>query len=129
MADIINEQEFRAIVIDYDYNAPNIEHLAKTHEPFFKRVRQGHPDTPIILISRPNFIDCIFESPARRDIIKTTYVNAWHSGDRNVYFFDGAILFDGPARECCTIDSVHPTDLGHFRMAAKLNTMLDKIII
>lgn len=116
MADLINTVDMRVFVLDYDHNAPTPEHLAATHEPFFKRVREKHPDLPILMLSSPGF-DYSGESAIRRSIIRKTYENAVASGDKHVYFIDGETLFGREDRHCCTIDKIHPNDLGMYRMA------------
>ncbi|MBR6426308.1 MAG: hypothetical protein IKS28_00630, partial [Clostridia bacterium] len=88
--------EMSAFVFDYDHNAPDAEHLARTHEPFFLTVREAHPDTPVIIISKPDVINVDPEAErsfaVRRDIIRKTYENALSRGDKNVYFIDGASI-------------------------------------
>ena len=100
-------------VLDYDHNA-SIQHLAKSHEPFFKIIRAARPDLPVIFISRPDTIDGGVE--ARRAIIRKTYDNAVAAGDKNVYFIDGEKLFGPGGQNFCTVDGTHPNDLGFFRM-------------
>lgn len=43
MADFISSLAMSAFVFDYDYNAPSVEALKQTHEPFFRKVRQNNP--------------------------------------------------------------------------------------
>lgn len=114
-------------VLDYDHNAPNPEHLQNTHEPLFKAFRAAHPDTPVIMVSKPDFKpndDCI----RRREIIRTTYNNAAAAGDKNVYFIDGETLFEGNCRDSCTVDGCHPNDLGFFRMAEVIGNVMEPLI-
>ena len=106
-------------VLDYDHNAPTPEHLAATHEKLYLHFRETHPDTPVIMLSKPN----IFAEPAednvnikRREIIFKTYTNAYRRGEK-VIFIDGASLFEGEMRSDCTVDLTHPNDLGMSRMA------------
>ena len=75
-------------VYDFDHNAPTVEHLAQTHEPFFKRIREKHPDVPVLFLTRPNF-DHTSNGSERRDVVMQTYLNAKNNGDKNVYFVDG----------------------------------------
>ena len=103
-----------AFVSDYDYNAPNPEHLERTHEKLYQAVRSAHPDLPYIMISKPNFKNNE-ENRARRSIIMRTYQNAIASGDQKVYFLDGASVFAGEERDACTVDGCHPNDLGFYR--------------
>ena len=119
MAEYIAGLEMCAFVYDYDYNAPTPDYLRETHEPFFSIIRKYNPNLPVIILSAPcapkNGDDC-----TRRDIIKATYESAKAKGDKNVYFIDGTQIFDGIFADSCTVDSVHPNDLGFARMAEKL---------
>lgn len=115
-------------VLDYDHNAPDTQHLAATHEPFFKIVREAQPDLPIVMVSRPNFEANPEGNRIRRDIIRRTYDNARARGDRHVYMVDGETLFGITDRDLCTVDGVHPTDLGFFRMANTLEPVLREIL-
>ena len=123
MAEYIAGIEMCAFVFDYDYNAPNAEHLRNTHEKFFKIVREANPNLPIIMLSQHS--DRISEAEERRRIIFDTYNNAVKNGDNNVYYIDGFTLF--PNRDC-TVDGCHPTDLGFWFMAEKIGDVLAKIL-
>ena len=125
MAEYIAGLTMSAFVLDYDYNAPTPEHLQATHEAFFKTVRAAQPDLPVILVTRPprgTFKDENMEQ--RRQIIYQTYQNAKAAGDDQVWFVDGQTLF-GDADVCdCTMDGVHPNDLGFYKMAKVLYPVL-----
>ena len=127
MADYIASLDMSVFVYDYDFNAPTCEHLELTHENFFKTVRKKNPCLPVIMMSRPKFytnehIDKM------KDIIKKTYVNAKNSGDKNVYFIDGITLMNERIRDNGTVDGTHPTDLGFFSMAEKIEPILKKML-
>ncbi len=128
MAEIIAKKDFSIFVMDYDHNAPTVEHLAATHEPFFRIVRAAHPTAPVLLCSRPNFFENPQESVLRRDVIMKTYQNARAAGDDNVFFVDGETYFGGFGAECCTVDCCHPTDLGFYRMAERLYGVVQTIL-
>ena len=69
------------------------------------------------MISRPT-ADFDSDARTRRDIIKKTYENALENGDENVYFVDGELFFkDFYDKNVCFTDTIHPTDLGFFKMA------------
>ena len=40
--------------------------------------------------------------------------------DKNIAFIDGSQHFGTFGREMCTVDGLHPNDLGFFRMAEKV---------
>jgi len=116
MARAIADLDLGAFVFDYDHNAPNPEHLEKTHAPFFQIIRQAHPNLPVVFVSRPDF----FNTPdcrKRRQIIRATYEAARAIGDQNVYWVDGESLFGEVERDLCTVDGCHPNDVGFLRMA------------
>ena len=112
-----------ALVMDYDYNAPNVEHLRNTHEKFFRIVREAQPNLPIILISGPRDPQWP-DSAARRDIVKATYDKAIAAGDKNVYFIDGLSFFDKVPRKYATVDQIHPNDLGMYIMFQRILPVL-----
>ena len=64
----------------------------------------------------------------RRSIIEDTYKNAVKAGDKNVYFIDGETFFGEHDRELCTIDRIHPNDLGFYRMASTILPTMKKIL-
>ena len=127
MADYIASMDIRALVYDYDHNAPNAEHLRRTHETFFKRIREKHPELPVLMMSRPDF-DYDSTCDERRTVIKSTYENALASGDKNVYFLDGQDFFGKAERELCTVDRCHPNDLGFYRMAEVVEPVLREML-
>ena len=113
-----------AFVYDYDHNAPNVDHLLKTHEPMFRAIRVKNPTLPIIILSRPNI--CA-EADARFEVIKATYDNARAAGDENVYLLRGTDFFGENALDF-TIDGTHPSDLGYYFMAEGIAPLLAKIL-
>jgi hypothetical protein len=114
VAEAIAGLKLAAFVMDYDHNAPNIQHLKDTHEKFFKIIREKNPELPIIILSK-----CDFNGGGdneRRKIIRQTYENAVKNGDKKVWFIDGETLFGTENRDACTVDGCHPNDLGFYRM-------------
>lgn len=126
MAETIVELDLSAVVMDYDGNAPNPEHLLKTHEAFFKVIRKAKSCIPIIILSRPNFYGSI-DDRKRRDVIRQTYKNAVKRNDQHCYFIDGEILFGNSERDICTVDGGHPNDIGFLRMADNITPILKNI--
>ena len=103
-------------VLDYDHNAPNVAHLAATHEKLYLAFRKAHPETPVIMISKPNGNPTDRELIERRDVIFNTYMNAFKRGEK-VIFIDGSTLLGTDSRDDCTADGCHPNDIGFMRMA------------
>ena len=123
LAEAIGKLDLAVFVMDYDYNAPNAAHLAKTHEPFFQAVRKANPDLPIIMLSK-----CSWISPERRDIIRKTYENAVKAGDKKVWFIDGNELFGEAGQNMCTVDHCHPNDLGFYMMYRRVLPVLKEAL-
>lgn len=127
MIEYIKGLDMSMFVLDYDHNAPTVEHLAATHEKMFKAIRNEHPQIPIIMMSRPKFIysDEVIE---RLNVIKTTYNNAILSGDKNVYIIEGKELTELCENEG-TVDCCHPTDFGFASMAKALENVIKNITL
>jgi lysophospholipase L1-like esterase len=49
------------------------------------------------------------------------------AGDKNIHFLNGGSLLGEHAHEC-TVDGVHPTDLGFMKMAEAIQPMIKTII-
>lgn len=127
MADFISDIEMSVFVYDYDHNAPTPEHLEKTHEAFFLRFREKQPNTPVIMMTRPK-ISYEPDEIRRREIVRKTYENAVNRGDKNVYFLDGETFYGDVDRDLCTVDGIHPNDLGFYRMASAVKPLLASLI-
>jgi hypothetical protein len=127
MMDYIDSIDMSVFVYDYDYNAPTVEHLLKTHERGFKKIREAHPTLPIIMLSRPTPTLEPEGYLERYEIIKQTYENARASGDKNVYLICGTELFKACGGDG-TVDGVHPTDFGFHSMADAMIPVLEEIL-
>ena len=118
----ISGLDMSLFVYDYDHNAPSEEHLALTHEKMFLRIRESHPDLPIIMMNRPK-IRLTPTERSRHKIIETTYNNAMARGDKNVYFISGEKLMDLAGNDG-TVDNCHPNDLGFASMAKAIGDLI-----
>ena len=136
IAGYIAERDMSAFVYDYDFNAPDVEHLNKTHEPFFLKIREKNPDLPVIMISRINWTDNAAGDEimnARRRVIETTMENAQKRGDKNVFFINGfefsrESLRRGVTPSDCTVDGIHPNDLGFSCMAKVIGDKIAEVL-
>lgn len=127
VAEAIAGLDLAAFVMDYDHNAPTLEHLRDTHEKFFKIIREKNPDLPVIFMSKCDFWGSKGEKD-RRDMIRQTYENAVKAGDKKVWFIDGETLFGTEDRDACTVDKCHPNDLGFQRMFRKALPVLEEAL-
>lgn len=126
MVDYLASVECSVFICDYDYNAADAAYLEKTHYRLYERYRSRRKEGSIIFISRPN---CYGENNERerRQIIRRTYLRALKSGDKQVYFIDGSLLW-GREVHACTVDGCHPNDLGFFMMAKKIEKVIKKVM-
>lgn len=127
MAKYIASLQQSVFVCDYDHNAPNIEHLRATHEPFFKIIREANPDLPVIFVTKPDTRNTD-DDITRREIVYETYKNARAAGDRNVVYIDGYELFGPDYHDCGTVDGCHPNDFGFVRMAQVIGCEIEKLL-
>ena len=127
IADYIASLDISAFVLDYDHNAPTVEHLQNTHEAFYRRIRERKPDLPVLMLSKPK-VRYDEEDKAYRAVIRTTYERAKANGE-NVYFIDGETFFAGQDADLCLLDGVHPNDLGFYRMALTIEPILKEILL
>ena len=127
MAEYISNLDMGVFVYDYDHNAPDFEHLEKTHEPFFKIVRKKHPKLPIVIVTAANHFTGL-KREKRTEVIYRTYKNAVDSGDKNVYFINGYEMYRPVGEEYCTVDDCHPNDLGFWCMANSIEKVLAEIL-
>ena len=128
VAEHIATRDLACFVMDYDFNAPTLEHLQATHEPFFKLFREKQPNTPVVFVVHPYYGTPTQEDKARRDLVYTTYQNAINAGDENVYFVDSTPFFPTEMNDLYTVDYLHPNDLGQMYMARAIFPAVKKAI-
>ena len=127
MAEYIAGLEMGLFVLDYDHNAPDLQHLQNTHYSFYETVRAAHPNIPILMMSSitmPWTQDHYFE---RRDTIYDSYLKAKQNGDDNVFFWDGSKEFV-PYADYGTVEGTHPNDHGFYGMAEGLRDLFTQLL-
>lgn len=125
MIDYVASLPMSVFVYDYDHNAPTLEHLEKTHEKGFLRIREKNPDLPIIMMTAP-YWNVNAEWQGRRDLIRQNYERALARGDKNVYLLTAHELLALCKNEG-TVDGTHPTDFGFHSMSVALIPVLKRI--
>ena len=119
-------------VADYDHNAPNIEHLEKTHFKLYETVRKSNPSIPYVFMTKPDVRSAYkgnFDySLMRRQLILGNFNKAVSLGDNNVYFVDGYALYDEDETDSASVDTCHPNDLGFYFYYKALKPVLKKIL-
>ena len=127
MMEYIANLPMRVFVYDYDHNAPNVAHLKATHEKGFLKIREKHPDLPVIMMTRPMYY-LSKEALERNAVVRETYEKAVKAGDKHVYFIDGRELLEPDLMEHALVDNCHPTDLGFYSMAKRILPLLKTLV-
>ena len=126
IAEYLTTIDCSLLFIGYDGNAPDVEYLKNTHFKFYETYRKIKPNVPIIFMS----VSCFDKYPyalERREVIMESYNRALAQGDQNIYFLDGKTVFGDKDREICTVEGIHPNDLGFYRIAQELYRLYGKI--
>ena len=100
--------------------------------PFLKLLRQNKPTTPILLVEQIDYPFARFVSSMDEKIklvnqhFNKAYTTLKNEGDKNIYYLPskGLIGNDGEG----TVDGVHLTDLGFYRMANAIKKKLQTIL-
>ena len=120
-------------ILDYDANTR--PHLQRENLPVFIDIlREKHPLTPILLVSRIFSSDELFLEPERLELRREytelhlkEYAKRHESGDLNIHFLDGTVLTGDDPSEC-TVDGVHCTDLGFYLIAKNMAPVIERIL-
>ncbi len=132
LAHLINQiSGTNLIILDYEANANKT--IFNTLGPFVSILREKHPDTPILIMSKIRYARTPVGSTAynelmsRRDFQKNLVDERRSAGDENIYFLDGSEVL-GDDYDECTVDGSHPTDLGSARIADALLPAIEEIL-
>lgn len=119
LVDYMAGLKMSAFVSDYDHNSPSLEHFKSTHYKMYQTIRERNPQLPYIMLTKPDYrFDR--QNDLRRVVVMESFGKAITSGDKNVYFVDGASIFRDDEFDCCTAEGCHPTDLGFSHFASAL---------
>lgn len=122
------------LVLDYEANCPVPEQMRKTLPEFINIYRRAHPHVPILVLSKIRFGRERFDEKLlqlrleMKRIQEDAVAERKRQGDARVYFGDGSGLLGADDYEECTVDGVHPTDLGFLRMADGIAPMLAQLL-
>ncbi|WP_054957243.1 SGNH/GDSL hydrolase family protein [Paenibacillus dakarensis] len=127
LAHIISEISDPALyILDYEGNTGAVENITRTLPEFIRILRARHPEVPILVVSRiSNAGDQFYQgrrelNNSRRLVQIENVEQRQAEGDSNIHFVDGSKFLGNEFASECTVDGVHPTDLGFLRMAQSL---------
>ena len=121
------------MIVKYEGNAYWDGILERTLEPFLAILRQAHAAVPILVVSRPPHSKELYDPSERlsplalREFQIRTVARLWDAGDLNIHFLDGSLLWGEDWHEC-TVDGLHPSDLGFQRMAGSLRGAIERVL-
>ncbi|MFD0959238.1 SGNH/GDSL hydrolase family protein [Paenibacillus chungangensis] len=135
LAHIISEVDEPALyILDYEGNTGEAENIARSLPVFIRILRERHPEVPILIVSRISNAGDRFYGERRelnnhRKLIQIENVKQRRAeGDSNIHFVDGSKLLGDDFASECTVDGIHPTDLGFLRMAQSLAPIIRPLL-
>lgn len=131
VANLLSELDASVFVLDC---LPNLtpQETAERIEPFVRRLRAAHPETPILLVEDRVFPNAVVRPDQqkahleRHAALREARDRLIASGVKNLHYLEGDELLgnDGEA----TVDGSHPTDLGMMRYADAYEAVLRPIL-
>lgn len=121
----------KLIVLDYEANTQG--DLAQTLPAAIDTLRSRHRAVPILVVSRFSFAkdlthdEVLHARNANRDLQAEVVATQREGGDPHIHFLDGSTLL-GPDAHECTVDGVHPTDLGFMQMARSFEPVFRELL-
>ena len=128
MAKYIASLRKSVFVCAYDHNESCLEDLKERHLAFYKKFREIDTVTPILFVSSPNSVYKGESMYDRMKVVENTYRYAIANGDNKVFFIDGQTIYPDDIRFDCTVDGIHPNDLGAYMITEKIERTLKKIL-
>ncbi len=122
MVDYLNAIDASLYAFDYNMFAKYPDRVLPPHYSIYQRLREKHPDVPILLYDKPAYDYTSY--PEREEIIRSTYERAVAEGDKLIAHVHARELFGDENRDICTVDASHPTDYGALKMADALTPVI-----
>lgn len=133
MADLFAELDPSVYVFDCLPNM-NGQMVAERVAPFIAKLREVHPDTPILLVEDRTYSDAfLVESRRQRNLenrqeLQKIYSRLKSEGVKHLYYLPGDRLLEDEHDNLATVDGSHPTDLGFMRQADAFYEVLKPIL-
>ncbi|MBO7761186.1 MAG: hypothetical protein J6T24_00150 [Clostridia bacterium] len=131
MLDYLCGLDAGAYIFDYNLWQSRPERILPPHYEIYRRLREAHPEVPILLIDKPGITFAPEDHAIRAPIIRATYERAKREGDRLVAYLDSADIFGRAVGEAASADAfadtAHPNDLGFYMMANAMEPILAEL--
>lgn len=128
LAHLMLEIERPAVFVLEAERNTGYERVRERLAPFIEILKRGRPEVPVVVMSaNPRAGEIFGDDRDRRKILAFMRETVAAMAGMGVSLFDSSELLGEDYYEC-TVDGVHPTDLGFSRMAAGLAPYLKKII-
>jgi len=123
MAELLDKLDPAVYVLDCIWNMSD-QQVAERVEPFVKKLRQTHPNTPILLAEDSSFQNISPTGKGR--VLRASLEKLKADGVQHLFFLSsqGMLGVDGEG----TVDGCHPNDLGMMRMADSFVQALKPIV-
>ena len=121
------------LVLDYEANGVSFEKYRASLPEAIRLLRAVHADVPLLVVSRIAFARDFSHAEElqgrQRQLLMQEDVVATRrrAGDANLHFCNGSGLLGDDADEC-TVDGIHPNDLGFMRMARGLESVIRPLL-
>lgn len=113
MAEILSHiDNMAALVIDYSRNASSYAEFTDRYPQFYRIIREKHQNIPIILIG-----DFCLDNYDM--FVKNFFLQKKKEQD-NIYYINLTQLFEDINRIYLSMDNIHYTDIGMYRVAQKI---------
>jgi hypothetical protein len=121
IAELLGELDASVYVLD---SLPNMvdELVEERYADFVRKLRAARPETPILIVEhlKPERV------PERNAMLKRIFTELQAEGLGGLHYLEGEKLLAG--EEEGTVDGIHPTDLGYFRLAEAHREPLSRIL-
>lgn len=134
MGDLFMELDPSVYVLDCLPNM-NGEAVAERVDPFVRKLRKAHPETPILFVEDRTYSNAFMsESRQERNTenrreLRKVYCRLESEGVKYLYYLPGERLLQDDRDNLATVDGSHPTDLGFMRQADAFCDVLETILL
>jgi hypothetical protein len=129
-AEILSRSDAEAFIFDA-FSNPSAELIEQRLIPFIRRIRESHPKTPLIFLQTivregGNFNEKVRNHEAKKRAMAEKMMKQAMTEFNDVYFINLPNLTG--TDHITSADGVHPSDLGYYRWAQRIQPSIVKIL-